>query len=595
MWQQVAVCVVLVAALAMFIWGRWRYDLVALAALLTLAAAGIVPAAQVFSGFAHPAVVTVAAVLVVSRALTNAGVTDYLSRWVARLGGPAVVQLAALTALVTVLSAFINNVGALSLLMPVAIRMARSNGVSASMFLMPLAFGSLLGGMTTLIGTPPNLLIAEFRAGAVGEPFGMFDFVPVGGAVALCGLAFICLLAGRLIPVRTGPKSADELFEIGNYTAELTVPENSASIGRSIGELTEGKEAADVVVAGLSRQNSRPRLPLGVELLEAGDRLIVEGPPDAIQSLVHASGLEFVSDDQRTKDPLSSDEIKVVEAIVLPDAYLVRRTSRTTRLRWRYGINLLGVARKNARVQGPLREVRLRAGDILLLQGPADGLSEALSSLGCLPLADRELRIGQPRRLAAALLTFAVAVTLAAVGVLPAAISLSAAALLLALSGAVRPRELYESIDWPVIVLLGAMIPVGGSMETTGLADLMVQALHTAAGGLPPPVVLVVMLIATMMLSDVINNAAAVVLLAPIALRTATALDCSPDPFLMAVAVGASCAFLTPIGHQSNTLVMNAGGYRFGDYWRLGLPLEILIVLVSVPLILYTWPLHPTG
>jgi di/tricarboxylate transporter len=580
----------LAAALILFASGRWRYDVVALVALVVVALAGIVPAGEVFAGFGHPAVVTVAAVLVVSRGLQNSGVVDLIAARLGRVGSRPVLQILALVGVVTVASAFMNNVGALALLLPVAIRMARKSGTPPSVLLMPLAFGSLLGGLTTLIGTPPNIIIATFRAQHGDGPFGMFDFTPVGGAVALAGVLFVALVGWRLIPQRKGQASREELFDVEDYMSELRVPDEAKVIGQTVREM-EASTEGDVVVVGLIRGERRLPAPSGFETLRAGDVLVVKTDPEALKTLVEASGLELVGSKGLDADALGSDEVSVVEAVVARDAAIDGKTPRGLNLRWRYGLNLLGLSRQGERVQQRLKSIRIRAGDILLLQGRTDAIPDALTTLGLLPLAERGLRLGPPRRILLAVGLFGAALAAAATGLLPVQIAFVAAALLMVLTGLLSLREVYDSIDGPIIVLLGAMIPVGRALETTGGAQTIASGLLAMGTSLPPVATLALVLVGTMFLSDVINNAAAAVLMAPIAISVAAGLGASADPFLMAVAIGASCAFLTPIGHQSNTLVMGPGGYRFSDYWRMGLPLEILIAAVALPLLLRVWPL----
>ena len=580
----------LAAALILFASGRWRYDVVALVALVVVALAGIVPAGEVFAGFGHPAVVTVAAVLVVSRGLQNSGVVDLIAARLGRVGSRPVLQILALVGVVTVASAFMNNVGALALLLPVAIRMARKSGTPPSVLLMPLAFGSLLGGLTTLIGTPPNIIIATFRAQHGDGPFGMFDFTPVGGAVALAGVLFVALVGWRLIPQRKGQASREELFDVEDYMSELRVPDEAKVIGQTVREV-EAPTEGDVVVVGLIRGERRLPAPSGFETLRAGDVLVVKTDPEALKTLVEASGLELVGSKGLDADALGSDEVSVVEAVVARDAAIDGKTPRGLNLRWRYGLNLLGLSRQGERVQQRLKSIRIRAGDILLLQGRTDAIPDALTTLGLLPLAERGLRLGPPRRILLAVGLFGAALAAAATGLLPVQIAFVAAALLMVLTGLLSLREVYDSIDGPIIVLLGAMIPVGRALETTGGAQTIASGLLAMGTSLPPVATLALVLVGTMFLSDVINNAAAAVLMAPIAISVAAGLGASADPFLMAVAIGASCAFLTPIGHQSNTLVMGPGGYRFSDYWRMGLPLEILIAAVALPLLLRVWPL----
>jgi len=571
---------VLLGALALFVWGRWRYDLVAMLALLAATVAGVVPAGQAFVGFAHPAVITVAAVLVISRGLGASGIVDALAGLLARVGERLTLQVLALTGLVAVLSAFMNNVGALALLLPVGVRMARSAGRPPSTLLMPLAFGSLLGGLMTLIGTPPNIIVASFRAGSAGEPFRMFDFTPVGAGIAVAGVLFVALVGWRLVPKREGPTSREELFEIRDYLTEVRLPEEGAAVGKTLRELEQEVEG-EFSVVGLVRGEDRRPAPSPYERLTGGDVLMVIADSDTLKELVDAVGLEMVGDVELGEEDLRSEEVSVVEAVVMPDALMAGRSVAQLRLRWRYGVNLLAVARRGARLQRRLAEVRFRAGDVLLLQGREDQLQEALERLGCLPLAERGLAIGQPRRMLLAGGLFAMALGVAAAGVLSVPVAFLAAAVCMVLTGLIPLRQVYESIDWPVIVLLAGMIPIGYALEATGGAALIAEGLLHLGTRLPPFVSLGIVFVGTMFLSDLVNNAAAAVLMAPIAVSVAGGLGVSADPFLMAVAVSASCAFLTPIGHQSNTLVMVPGGYRFGDYWRMGLPLEIIIMGVG--------------
>jgi di/tricarboxylate transporter len=587
--EQILVFGTLLLALVLFVSGWMRYDIVSLLALLIVSVTGIVPADRVFSGFGHPAVITVAAVLVLSRGLVNAGVVDFLARWMSRVGEQPTAQVGALTGVVTASSAFMNNIGALALLMPVAMRMARKAGRSPSLLLMPLAFGSLLGGMITAIGTPPNLIIATFRGQVKDAPFAMFDFTPVGIGVAVVGVLFITLIGWRLLPDRRG-MSREDLFRIEEYTTEVRVPEDSPLVGRVLRDMRTIIDA-DILVAALIRNNRRLPAPSSFEFIRAGDLLVIEASPDDIKDLVDATGVVLVGSKDLGEEMLRSNDITVMEAVIRPDSPIRGLTARGLNLRWRYGVNLLAVAREGQRLRDRLSGIRLEANDILLLQGRTETLYETMPLLGCLPLAERGLRIGRPRRLLLASGIFGAAVLISALGLLPIQVTFVAAAIVMVWWNLVPLREMYDSIDWPIIVLLGALIPVGEALETTGGAQLIADGLLSVGGQLPPVVTLIMVMVGTMFLSDVINNAAAAVLIAPIAISTAAGLGVNADPFLMAVAIGASCAFLTPIGHQSNTLVMGPGGYKFGDYWRMGLPLEIIIVVVSVPLLLLFWPL----
>lgn len=585
----------LVAALALFVRGTWRYDLVALLALLTLCLAGIVPPAAAFLGFGHPAVVTVAAVLIISAALRSSGVVDVLIRGLERVGESRSIQVGALALLVALCSGFMNNVGALAILMPAAIQLARGSRRSPSYLLMPLAFGSLLGGLTTLIGTPSNVIIATIRADVCGAPFAMFDFAYVGVGVALAGILFISLGGWRLIPDRPGDRSAEELFEIDKYTSELRVTKDSKAGGMTIRQIAQEVDA-EASIVGLARGKRRVAMPALYETLAADDVLLVEGDAESIKTLADALGLELVGDKELRQELLKSEAIEVSEAIVTPNSYIERRTVAQLNLRRRFGVNLLGVARHGRRLRQRLRDVRLRVGDILLLQGDGQALQEAVSTLGCLPLARRGLRLGQPRRVLIALGLFVAALAAMALGWLLVQIALSSCAAAMVLTKLLTLREAYAAIDWPIIVLLAAMIPVGEALESTGGAQVIATGLLTLSRDLPAAATIAMLLIGTTLLSNAINNAAAAVLMAPLAIRIAEGLSITADPLLMAVALGASSAYLTPIGHQSNTLVLGPGGYRFSDYVRLGLPVTLITWGVGLPLILLFWqPLPATA
>ncbi len=584
--QQTIVFFALGAALVLFIMDRWRYDLVALFVLLGLVIAGIIPGEEAFSGFAHPAVVTVAAILIVSQGLASSGVVDSIAAVLGKVGSSRTAQVAALTAVVTVCSAFMNNVGALALLMPVAIRIAAENDDSPSVLLMPLAFGSLLGGMTTLIGTPPNIIIGSYRAEVSDAPFGMFDYSPVGLGVAICGLAFISLVGWRLIPLRKGQSSSEAMFRIQEYTTELVVPPDSPHDGKTLQDIA-GRTKVDFVVLAIVRAKEKILAPSARVEIHAGDHILVEVASEDLDTILEATS--FVLAGQQSLGELEANEIGLVEAVVLPRSRMVGRSAPDLRLRAGFGINLLAVSRQGLRIGKQLKRVVFQAGDVLLIQGATGAINDTLSILGCLPIASRPPELEKRRRLVLAMGIFALALVCLVTRLLPAQIAFSAAALAMVLTRLVRLRDAYAAIDWPVVVLLGAMIPVGGALESTGGAALIAEQLTRVSSGLPTFAVLAIVLALAMFLSDIMNNAATAVIMAPIAVSVAQGVGGSPDAFLMAVAVGASCAFLTPIGHQSNTLVMGPGGYRFGDYWRLGLPLELLIIVLSVPLLAWIW------
>ena len=590
--DQIAISAIIVVAAGLFIWGRWRYDLVAFAALIATVLVGIVPAGQAFAGFGHPAVVTVLAVLVISRGLFNSGVVDVIARSVIRASSSPFLHVAVLSGVAAFLSAFMNNVAALALLMPVAIQSCVKVERSPALILMPLSFGSILGGLATLIGTPPNIIIASYRTELEGSPFGMFDFTPVGGVVAVAGVLFVALIGWRLLPraVRERNVTAD-LIDIENYVTEATVNDESKAIDQPIHELDDAVADDDVRIIGLVRQGHRILSAARRERVRADDVLMLEASPEGIAAIVEKYDLALVGEKGKTIEPLTREGSVMVEAVVQPRSRIEGHTPSSISLGHNYGINILAVSRQGMPRRGRLRSFRFEAGDVLLLQGDGENVQNALARLGCLPLTTREARIGKHRMILPALGLFVGAVAAAAAGLLPITIAFSVVMIAMVVLRMVSLRELYEAIDWPVLVLLGAMIPVGSALEATGTTDLLANAILSSAGDLSPLFLLGLVLVVTMTLSDIMNNAATTIVMAPISVGIAGALGANIDPFLMAVAVGASCAFLTPIGHQNNTLIMGPGGYRFGDYWRMGLPLEILIVVVAVPMIAYVWPL----
>ncbi len=574
----------------LFIWGRIRHDFAALIGLFLLVIAGIVPADEAFAGFGHPAVITVAAVLIIGKALEYSGLIDLLGKWVTQIGKNLLLQILALSSIVAVASAFMNNVGALAIMMPVALHIARKNGHPPSYLLMPISFASLLGGMTTLIGTPPNIIIATFRADLTGESFGMFSFSRVGLPIALSGILFIGFIGWRFLPKRTAQKSEKDLFDIDDYITEVKVSKESKAKGLSIAELGPISDA-DVQIIGLIRKKKHLHELDENEILQINDILILEADAEALEVFLQDTRMELVGGKQFRKDAEGSKDIAISEAIVMAGSPLSGQTAAGIRMRSRYGVNLLAVARREKKIRLRLDHVRFQTGDVLLLQGRSHLIDQIITSIGCLPLARRGLRLGFEKKIILSLSIFSLSIAAVVAGLLPVQISFSIAAVAMVLSGLLPLRQVYESVDWPVIVLLGAMIPVGGALESSGGAALVAEQILRFGESLPVYMTIALLLVVTMFLSDIINNAATVVLMAPIGIKVAQGLGVSIDPFLMAVAIGGSCAFLTPIGHQSNTLVMGPGGYKFSDYWRMGLPLELLILLVSVPAILYFWPL----
>ncbi len=571
------------------IWGRWRYDLVAFIALLVALLTGVVPKEQAFSGFGHPATVIIALVLIVSRGLSNSGAIELVARFVVDASRKLATHISIMAGLAAGLSALMNNVAALALLMPVDMQAAKKAGRSPSLSLMPLSFASILGGMITLIGTPPNIVIAEYRGDAFGEPYRMFDFAPVGLACAVVGVAYVALIGWRLLPKeRQSGDTGKDLFDLEDYIAEVRVSEGSPVIGRRVRDLDADAEKVDVEIVGLIRRGKRLPGLARVAEVKAGDILILEASPDSIEEALGALQLEYVG---KGEGRLDSKDLVLQEVLVPESSGLAGRSARSVRLLYRYRVALVGVSRQGKRFREKVRALTLRPGDVLLLLGADDRINDVTRQLGLLPLVDRGHSVIQRDKAWWAVGIFTAAITAASFGWVYLPIALGCVVAAYVLLNIVPIRDVYTSVEWPVIVLLGSMIPIGGALEATGGTVLIAQGIVDVSAGFSPMVVLTLLIVVTMTLSDVMNNTATAVIAAPIAVEIANRLGVSPDPFLMGVAVAASCAFLTPIGHKNNTLIMGPGGYRFGDYWRMGLPLEILIVAVSVPALVTFWPL----
>ncbi|RYH11326.1 SLC13 family permease [Tropicimonas sp. IMCC6043] len=577
---------------ALLLWGRLRYDLVAFSALMASVVLGLVPSEEAFAGFGHPATLVVALVLVVSAGLQRSGAVYLITRTLVDSARSVGAHIAFMGAIAAALSAFMNNVAALALLMPVDIQTARKAGRSARLTLMPLSFCTILGGMATLIGTPPNIIIAGIRRDQLGEGFNMFDFAPVGGGVALVGLAFVALVGWRLIPRAEGDGVLSEARErVKDYVAELKIPPGSDLIGRRLFETYEAAEKNDVAVIGLARDGKRRYGTQRNTVLQEGDSLVLEALPEALDEYRAATGLEFLDGEEGARIGLVGEGLSIVEAVVPETARIVGKSARRIGLAWRQRTVLLGISRGGRRIPKEVRKTDVRAGDILLLLTPK-GEEETVSDwLGVLPLADRGLVVTDFAKVWTAIGIFGLAVAAASFGLVYLPVALGIVVVAYVLTGVLPLAELYENIEWPVVVLLGSMIPLGAALDAAGGTALIADALLGLGAGWPAWALLCLLMIVTMTLSDVLNNTATAVVAAPVAIQMAQSLGVSPDPFLMAVAVAASCAFLTPIGHKNNTLILGPGGYAFGDYWRMGLPLEILVVAIAVPMILLVWPL----
>jgi di/tricarboxylate transporter len=575
----------------MLIWGRFRYDIVAFSALLVAVVLGVIPSSEAFAGFGHPATLVVALVLVVSAGLVRSGAVFLITRTLINASRSLGGHIALMGFVGGVLSAFMNNVAALALLMPVDIQTAHKAKRAVGLSLMPLSFATILGGMVTLIGTPPNIIIAAIREQELGEPFKMFDFAPVGGVAALAGLLFVSLVGWRLIPQRDAKAKSEGFGDIGQFIAELTVPEGSKYIDQRLQSLYGTAEKNDVAILGLLRDGKKRYGTAATTELKAGDALILEATPEALDEFRTAVQLDFSDTARHDILTTDSDGLTMLECVVSDTARVNGRSAQAVGLAWRQRSVLMGISRQGKRITKQLRKTILRPGDILLILVPQETADDVISWLGCLPLADRGLQVTADHKVWLAIGLFAVAVFAASVGLVYLPIALGFVVIAYVLTGIIPLHQLYSHIEWPVVVLLGSMIPLGAALQSSGGTELIARTLVDLTQGMAPWMILTILMVTTMTLSDVLNNTATTIVAAPISIQMAQSLGVNPDPFLMAVAISASAAFLTPIGHKNNTLILGPGGYSFGDYWRLGLPLEILIVAVSIPAILVFWPL----
>ena len=581
-----------IGVFGMLLWGKFRYDLVAFTALMIGILLGVVPTEDAFSGFGHEATIIVALVLIVSAGLVRSGAVLLITRTLVDSSRRLGAHIAIMGAIGAALSAFMNNVAALALLMPVDIQTARKAGRAPGLSLMPLSFATILGGMITLIGTPPNIIISSIRAQYLDTPYRMFDFAPVGIVTAVAGLLFVALIGWRLIPrAEDGGAPIDPMEGYSDYTSELVVPENAKIVGKRIEELYEEADSADVVIVGLIRDGKRRYGNQRTTMIEAGDALVIEATPEALDEFRASQNLKFA--DEKREENLRSDGagLSKIEVVVTTDSRINGRTAQSIGLNWRRHAVILGIRRSGRKIRTRIGKTPAKTGDILLLLVPTGQEAAVTEWLGCLPIAERGLTVTDQTKIWLAVGLFTLAVAAASFGfvILPVALGLVVVGYVL--TGILAVREIYNHVEWPVVVLLGSMIPLGTALDSSGGTQLIANSLVSLTDGLPAWAVLTLLMIVTMTLSDVLNNTATAIVAAPVGIQMASALGKNPDPFLMAVAVAASCAFLTPIGHKNNTLILGPGGYRFGDYWRMGLPLEILVVAVSIPAILFFWPM----
>jgi di/tricarboxylate transporter len=590
--DQAAAFAITIGLMVCFVWDKIRYDLTALLGLLAAMAAGIVPVEKAFAGFSDQVVIIVGSALVLSAGISKSGVIGRLIRRAEPYMKTPGSQVTILTSAVAALSSFVKNIGALAIFLPVALQIARRKGTVPSTLLMPMSFGSLIGGLVTLVGTSPNILVSRVREELLGKPFGMFDFAPVGLGILVSGLAFLSI-GWRLLPVRREAQTApQDAFKVDAYLIEAILPKNSPFVNRTVAEL-EALAEGEVSVIAIIRDRGHRYVPGGHWWMFADDVLMLQGEAHGLRELTEEAGLEVVGTAKPPDEAASPADLSIVEAVVMTESPLIGSTSAELRLRDRFGVNVVAVSRPGKPPRARLRSIRFRVGDVLLLQGSTQGTQDILKDLGCLPLIDRATGFGSSRRDYLPLIILGVAVAAVATKLIPVTAAFFGAAVLLVLTRVLSIKEAYSAIDAPILVLLACLIPISDSISRTGAAELIANGLLFVARELPPSGNIALVMLAAMAVTPFLNNAATVLIMAPIAASIAQKLGLNPDPLLMAVAIGAACDFLTPIGHQCNALVMGPGGYRFGDYWKLGLPLSLIVICVGTLLIPIFWSFIP--
>lgn len=586
MLEQILISSIIVATLIFFIKGKWRYDVIAMIALFTATIFGLIPLDEIFLGFVHPVVVLVVSMLIISSALVSSGVIDFISRYFKFIGNHFIIQLGILMILVVFLSAFINSMGALAFMIPIAIRMAKKSGVSLSLFLLPLAFGSHLGGGVTLIGSVSNIIVSGFRAQETTSPFGFFDFAYVAIPIAITSIIFITLIGWRLLPKRNDIFSQSACLD--KYITEIKILPDSPVVGKDIAEFQKfAKEEFNLLA--LARGGGYFSLPRSSFKLKEGDILVIEAETMVIEAMTTTLKLELVYKRPFDEDEKHTKGFEVTEVVVPDSSFLLDETAKGLEFHHRFRVNLLGIHRTGMKLKKRLKDIAIKAGDVLIIQGEEEHINQFTKAFGLLPLKEKSFNFEGKKE--TAMLTgglFVLAIIISAFNFIDTHVVFAVAAIIMIALGIVSPKKLNTSVDFSMIVLIAVMIQLGSIFYETGAASSLAGLLFLF-NDISPELALAVILLSSIWLSDVMSNVTVAVLLAPVAFSVALQLGVSPDPFLMAVAIGSGSSYLTPIGHQSNIFVMGIGGYKFSDYWRLGLPLEIITFVLGMIFITRYW------
>ncbi len=587
MLDQIVILGLLTLMVGLFIWGRWRYDAVSLGILSIFVLLGYIQPEKAFIGFSHPAVITVALVLLISKGLERSGFISVIGRKLQAYANSEIQFMISITFFAAILSSFMNNIGAMAMLLPITLGICQKMNWNPSKFLIPLSFASILGGMNTKIGTPPNIIISEFRKDYVEKDFAFFDFSFAGVPVSILGILFIALVGWRLIKVRPINSENNPLIELEDYLVEMVITKNSKLIDKRALDFRQELDV-DTALIGQIDENGKKIEIHGNQKLYEDQILIMKINPDMVADIQQEFGLDIDSENDLT----SIDDLGGIEAIIVPKSRLIGRKYQYFKRLIGRELSLLGLWRRGLKFRFRLSNEIFKVGDVLLIanRGDKNNIAEKLELAGLMPLWQREFDVARdPTKIFIAFGLFSICLLLVILNYVSIVVAFLICVIGFVSSKLLTGEGVYRHIDWPVIILLAAMIPIGNTLISYGITDSVSGYLAGLSSAMDYVWLIVLIMIITMFLSDIINNAATAVIMAPLAVSLAEKINQPIEPFLMSVAIGASCAFLSPIGHQCNTLVMAPGNYKFGDYWKVGLPLEILIILISVPAIVFYW------
>jgi di/tricarboxylate transporter len=584
---------IILAALVLFATEKLRVDVVAMLVLITVGVLGLIPPDELFSGFSSSAVITVWAVYMVSGGLFKTGVADAMGKGIVRVAGNREAGLIAVIMLtVGLISAFMNNVGAVAMLLPAVVGISRRTNVPVSKMLIPLAFASLLGGAMTLIGTPANILATGILAERGLPTFGFFEFTPMGLVVLTTGILYMFFIGRRLTPVRDGARGKEDIERLRDYVTEVRVSGDSRLNGKTLLESRLGQEF-DLTVLAIQRENGDLPVLHRETLIQSGDLLIIESSASELMDARQSLGLMIEVDYKLDIDSLEPGEIQVIEVTLAPNSHIVGLSLREISFRDRYGFTALAISRRGRVITERLRDVPLQFGDALLLQGPQHRMAGLQEGDAFQVLEPIELETYRRSKAPIAVGALLLAIGLVIFAGMVISLAMVIAAMIMILFGALKIEEAYDSVDWKTVFLVAGMLPLGLAMELTGTARFVADLMLGLFGPYGPVATLAGIYLLAAIITQAMSNAAAIVLIVPIALDTAFSLDANYKTFTMAVVIGAATSFLSPVGHKANVLVYGPGGYKFTDYARVGALLTVILLIVSMIFLPIIWPLFP--